>query len=263
MLSLAEYVAYSKQVEQLGISTESKIADQLKGGVTDTEARALAKGYGADYWAEYTKLFDEAMEEVADNALSHYAEQLGVDVPDGLKDKIIQKQFSDKYYGATLEKRLVYNLTLLQKRIDLAGRIDAKHLTTTYSQYPMFGSQTVTDKRLLLGTMVKIENDAAKEMAGQGDIPFLRWTLSHRHAQTDICDDLASNIDKSVVAWISEKGLKIDPKGLYFAKDLPEPPHPNCQCEFGMVREREELKPGRLERAVDKVKRLLRKISGR
>lgn len=263
MLGLAEYVAASAQLSQYGLKAEETMQRALDYNLSKEKMIGLAKSVASDYYAQYQELLHDTMKEVAENAVQHYADQLGMEVPEELVDKVVKQQFKNKYYGSNLDQRLKYNHYVLQKRVDMAGRMDPKHLTTTYSQYPMFGSQTVTDQRVLLGTLSKIENDVAKEMAQRSDTPFIRWTLSHRHSVQDICDELAGNVDTDVSRYLAEKGIKISPKGLYFPNKLPDPPHPNCQCEYGMVRDTREIKPGRLERALRTVRKLLRKIQKR
>lgn len=263
MLGLAEYVTASKEVERYGREIESTVKKLVESNTPKDKIVSYAHAAAASYQTQFEELIDDTMREVASNAVKHYAEQLGVEASDDLIESVVRRQYKEKYYGATLTKRLGYNFRLLEKRIDLAGQIDPKHLSTTYSSYPMFGSQTVTDTRLLLGTLAKIENDVAREMAEKTEVPFLRWTLSHKHKQTDICDDLANNVDKAIVTYLQNRNLRVSPKGLYFAKELPQPPHPNCQCEYGMVRATQEFEPGRLERAVNRVRKLLRRLTKR
>ncbi len=51
-----------------------------------------------------------------------------------------------------------------------------------------------------------------------------------------------------------------NPKGLYFVDDLPLPPHPNCQCEYGMVVKGKTQITTKIKRTLRKVQNILNRI---
>lgn len=255
MLSLAEYIAAKSELTALVTKIEKDFVAQFPEQPSADAAKyaaSLASKYKTDFWA----LLGKSMGEVAQNAYDHYQKKTGILLDPDIVDKIIEAQFEDEYYGATLAQRLAYNEQLLHRRLSQSAA--AKQLHTVYTG-PQFGSQLATDQRLLLGTLVKVEQDVAREYAGETDHKLIQWALSHKHAKPDACDDLATNIDRRVVEYIQEHDLKIDPKGVYFVDDLPVPPHPNCQCEYGIVTDRIH-KPGVIERTIHNAAKILRRI---
>lgn len=259
MLTLAEYVAARAQLARIAQTIEETYTTQAE-GKTKKEKLQLARDLAETYKGQVNHVIGTNIALTAQKSVDHYEKLLDIQHPDAaVADKIIDAQFEDKYYGATLTQRLTFNEQLLRRRITQSGA--AGVLDSVYTG-PKFGSQLATDQRLLLGTVAKIEQDVAKEFATLTEHQLMRWTLSHRHKQPDDCDALANNVDRRVEQYLREKNLDMDPRGLYFVDDLPVPPHPNCQCEYGVVGDT-KVHHSSLDRAVHEVKKILRRLWGK
>lgn len=259
MLTLAEYVAARAQLERLAVRTRDTTVEHIEGLSKDDAIIAAAK-MGKAYYKDYNLLLVASMRETAYQSAKHYHKRTTIELEDFEIEGVVRRQLTEKYYGATLIDRLKYNQQLLLRRITTAGQQDVKNIPLVYFSPIGGGAQFSTDRMLLLGTLAKIEQDIAREVASKTEHKLVRWALSHRHKQPDVCDALATTVDKRVVAYINEHNLKMNPKGLFFIDDLPVPPHPNCQCEYGIVRGSEYIKPGTVERSLDRMRKLVRKI---
>lgn len=261
MLGLAEYIAARTDLRRYANWAEDQVTKLMPENPTSDQAAAIGLQVARQYRNVQRATLATAMQDVTRNALEHYQKRTGIVIHDELiNDKIMQAQYDDRYYGATLTQRLRYNDQLLARRINKAADLDPKFVSDVWTKSVPHGSQYSTDRMLLLSTVAKIEQDVAREYAARTEHKLVRWSLSHRHRQTDICDDLANGVDRAVVAYLNEHNLQHSPKGLYFVDDLPVPPHPNCQCEYGIIRGSEYIKPGQVDRALDRVRRLLRKL---
>lgn len=258
MLALAEYVAQGAELQTLGTQYDTAIKTYLNGKDREKLTPGEIKEFVKQYTDEYRAFIQASMTEVAETAIGHYEDQLGVKFDEHFPTDVVSDVFSERYYGATLDERLVVQARQLERRLAQANTLSMATQTFTNPSYG--GSQTVADRRLLLGMLAKIENEAARQVAHRSDIKLIRWTTSHRHKQPDICDDLASAIDKRVVAYLNENNFKEDPKGLYFVDDLAEPPHPNCQCEYSMVIPNVKRTETLVKRAANKVRSILKRI---
>lgn len=263
MLGLAEYRAASADLLQQAQRTEQDIQAKISNDASASQAKSIAWSEMRKYANYNRQVLDQAMKDVAHNAVQHYANLLGVEADPELEDQLAQKQYTDKYYGLSLNQRLLYNERRLQGRITKSVYVNPKHAGDVLTKSFPFGAHYSVDKRTLLGTLVKVENDAARAMAVKANVPLIRWTMSHQHSQPDECDTLAGNIDKRVVDYLSQNDLDIDPAGVYFVEDLPHPPHPNCQCEYAMVTSQGEEHKGTIQRAFNTVLSVLRRLRQR
>lgn len=267
MLSLAEFRALDAELRTTASKIEEKVRNAIQASQgSDRLAKAEAY-YRTEYVAERNRIIYNGLLEAAINAARHHADSLGLDLSnqeiEGFAKEIVDRQYKRQYYGATLAARLKISDKQLGRRIVrtyFTGMEKGEKLDTVLTKSVPFGAQIHVDRRILLGQIQKVENDIAKEIADKYKIPFIRWTLSHRHTVQDVCDDLANYVDPQVVAQIETLNLDIDPKGLYFAKDLPQPPHPNCQCEFVLVTREGARTASVVKRAARRVRRLLRRL---
>lgn len=260
MLGLAEYIVLKGEFLQLGKDIEAQVASKIA-GKDKTDALEQTYSIGRTYIRKRDEMIKSGLLEIARNALNHYGEQVSPDEPlEQFAESIVNAHYKDDYYGANLQQRLAVSNKQLTRRMINTANLDHNLLDQTFTQTYPHGAQVPVDQRIFLGYAAKTENDIAQFVAKKVDIPFIRWTLSHRHKQEDACDDLATAVDKNVVAYIDENQLTIDPKGLYFANQLPRPPHPNCQCEYGLTSTSGTQTRNKVKRTVQKVKSLLRRL---
>lgn len=263
MLGLAEYVVISQEILRLGQEAEANVANQLTPGMTKQKAISITKDEMLAYYDNYQTALENGLEEIANNAVGYYSDQAEVDVPEGLANKLVKSAYGEKYYGATLLQRLVVNKKRLERNITRSAQVSQEALTKVITDPIPFGSQYHVDKRVLLATAAKLEQDTAKEFARKEQHPLINWKTSSFHAKPDVCDDLANAVDKTVVSYIKSNKLDIDPRGVYFQDKLPLPPHPNCQCEYGLVREAKSTSKGAVKRTVSTIRNLLRRFKGK
>lgn len=262
MLSLAEYKAQSAELHQLGLRYENEITDAVK-NTTKLQALKATNKILKSYQSDYEKLLERSLLETADNASSYYAAKLGIDLPEKFNEKLVKKQYTQRYFGLTLGVRLAFNFRKLQQKAQKSAAVKPEHLGNLFTSSFPFGAHYNVDRRLLQAQSVKLEQDIAKEIATIDGLQLLRWKLSPYHTGNDICDELAGNIDKSVVNYLERNKLGLDPKGLYFVDKLPNLPHPNCQCEFGMVKSARDIPTSRANRVLSKVQSIIARIRSR
>lgn len=271
MLGLAEYITLKRELQRLGREYDDKIADAIRGEPKQS-AIGITQGLAQQYRRRFRLLLDQGLREVGDTAVRHYAKELGSTYTDNeikaLVDVIVKQQYMRKYYGATLNARLAVGDKRLQRVVVQTGQIVDKDgfphkLPGLFTESVPFGAQINVDARLLLGTAVKIEQDVAKEMASKAQMPFIRWVLSGRHSTPDACDWYANNTDDHVVAYLQQHNIDQDTRGLFFAEELPSPPHPNCRCEYELVSSTSVAKTGPVKRAINKLRNLVRRLRAR
>lgn len=260
MLGLAEYVAVSASLKDLAQSIEQKTTVQLSDVQNKQTAIAITRQLADEYQDEYEKLLYDGLLEVADTTATYHTKRLGSSLnPVEIAKKVLGLQLGEDYFGLSLAKRLFINHRRLVRNINNSAQVGIDKLSDVYTKTVPFGSQYNIDRRVLLGYMVKVEQEVAKEIARQEGRALIRWTLSHRHRQTDICDDIATNIDPKVVEYLRENNIDADPRGLYFVDDLPNPPHPNCQCEHHIFAP-DVGKPTRIRRTAQKLRNIVRRL---
>lgn len=263
MLGLAEYVAMSAELLKVAKGHQADITRKLDPEMAKMEAIKMARIHAGAYQDDFETLLKGSLTEVGENAAVYYEGKTGIELANraSFVKKLVETNWKERYYGATIAQRLLLNRNRLDRvtRQTASWGKDYKGLTQLLVDPVPYGSQFNIDKRLLLAQSVKIEQDTAKAFA---DGKLIRWSLSPRHKQECLCDDYARAIDKEVVNFIEQNSLKIDPKGLYTPSSLPRPPHPNCQCEFGIVTGESETR-GPVKRAIDKVRSLIKRIRGK
>lgn len=261
MLGLAEYRALAADLAALGRQVEQNTMDSISPDIPRAAAIKIAREAAEEYVEQYQELLERGMLEVGMNAAQYYSGKTGSSIDlDNLVTEVVSSQWEETYYGATLLGRLRVHKRQLQRRIAQSAMLSTEHLGNVYTKTFPYGSQIATDQRLMLSMLVKVEQDVAKEFAKQSDIPLIRWTLSRLHKIPCDCETLASAVNPAVVEYLKEHNLNIDPKGLYFADNYPQSPHPNCQCEHMLVTSRGEQTRGAAQRTFKRVINLLRRL---
>lgn len=263
MLNLAEYIAASAALYELARKSEKKIAARIQDSTTKQQAIKIANEEALSYYDDdYTGLLQNTVNTTAQNSANYYQNQLSI--PFNSTDvaaEVLAKQ-TERYFGLTLAERLIVNRRKLRRQIVQTAQVGKNKLPGVLTQPVPFGAHANTDKRLMLGMMVKAEQDTAKIVAQKTNIRFIRWVTSARHTQTDDCDTRANYVDEDVQNYLAAKSLDIDPTGLYFADELPLPPHPNCQCEYHLVTDDgEETSTAPKKRSTAFIKQFLQTLS--
>lgn len=264
MLGLPEYLAASAEVQQLGKKYDSLIGEALEGVENKAEAIRIAKAFIPRYRREYERVLKQSLYDVAWNAAEHYKNELGLERDSAaLAKRLVVDHFTEKYYGASLQQRLAVREKQLTRTVTQTAQVNIQSLSGLFTEKIPFGAQSFVDRRILQGAAVKIEQNAAREAAKDAEAPLIRWTLSPRHAIACDCEELASAVSDEVVTYLKANSLTLDPKGLYLAANLPNPPHPNCQCEYGIVTAEREHKPTNVQRVLKRVRSIIRRIRGK
>lgn len=266
MISQAEYLANSMALQDLGTNHKEQLQQELVGVKNLDDSIKVTQKRADLYHRDYEDLLASALADTGNTTADHYNRILNLGLSDDEKQEVVAaailKQPHEPYYGANLNQRLAHSRMENQRRIRASARVGATlatrqiNLTRIFVDPYPFGSQVSHDQRIMLGQCVKLEHDIALVMASKGGIDIVRWTLSHRHKQKDICDEYAEAIDPGVVAYLTTREIRIDPHGCYFAASVPDPPHPNCQCTLEMLRDGHFV-PNLVDRAVEKLRELL------
>lgn len=269
MITRPEYAANSQELLALAHRYEDEMASRLA-NVTDLQqAISIAHGVANRYHAAFEDLLSTALAQTGNAAVDHYDTLLGTQLSNAEKQEIVAQaimlQNEQRYYGATLGERLTGSRLMNAQRIQrssLVGKgIETRKLNLVrifLNPYP-FGAQVNVDRRILLSQSLKLEHDIALAVARRANVRIMKWNLSHRHKVKDVCDDYAEHVDKAVVKYLKDNGIKVDPKGLYFIQNVPLPPHPNCQCYLTMLHNG-RLTPTLGQRALNKLKELLGRL---
>ena len=269
MITKPEYVAGTKDLVVAAKALEAKMSQQLLATKTLIESIKVAQQTAAEYHAGFEDLLSTTLARVGNTAVDHYDDVLGTELTTRQKNQIVKeqilKQDREKYYGATLDQRLTgsrrMNAVRIRKSAHVGKSLDTKKLNLTrifLHSYP-FGAQVLLDQRIMLGQSLKLEHMIGLAVAKKAGVEIVKWSLSERHPKRDICDDYAESVDKAVVKWLKKKDVDISPQGLYFIDDVPEPPHPNCQCYLRMLKDK-DLSPTIADRAWKWLKDLLGRL---
>lgn len=269
MITAAEYFVHVDELRRLAEIRSRDIANKTADVKTASELIEKGKESSLAYSEDAENLMLRQLRDSGNEAFEHYKEVTGLDITeqdkDLILDNLINKQLDEHYYGKNWWQRLKlgrkileYNIvksaavgkTIEQRRDHVIGVLD--------KAYP-FGAHINNDKRLLLSEVVRLEQKIAQEFANLAGLSLIQWTLSRNHAKPDMCDDLATYTSKSVVKYIEENNLKISPRGIYFADELPPLPHPNCQCNFVLV-EAQPSTHGIFKRTARRLSNLVRRL---
>lgn len=264
MLGLAELTVGLRDLHDAAKRSDNKTAAEMP-FKNRQEALRVAQLNADIYYENYRyTVLPSTLLDVADNSMEYYSKQLGVDVDDFDESvrEIVTRQFTDKYYGKTLDERLDANAKRLARNIIRTAAVGQgfEHLAGILTDRIPFGAQFDLDKRMMLATAVKVEQDVARYMAEKVGAQLVKWNVSPYHKVTDICDDYATYSDKAVVRYIEDNNLDISPKGVYFINQLPHPPHPNCMCEYGIITGRSEPARGIVRRSKDKLAAIINRL---
>lgn len=264
MITLPEYAAVSGQIMALGKQADELVASSID-SLTTAQAIDFTKNVAKSYQSDLEDIVNDGLMEAADAVFDEYEHKTGQALSRKAIKTLVATSAAEKFYGATLNQRYKTNYKRLQHNIERSAAVKKEHLSKVFTEPYPFGAQTNIDKRVLQAQMIKLEQDIALYHAKELDLPLIRWTLAGKHGQPDICDDLAAAVSHSVVEFLSENELDINPKGLYFREDLPRPPHPNCQCEYALVsfKGKEPERRSGVRRSIAKLRSLIKRISSK
>lgn len=252
MISEPEYNATVADIKQLGAVYDQLMQDDLP-DLDKNDAIKAAKVLATGYYKDVDDTIQSGLFEVAANAADAYE-------LDELPESLVKAALAERYFGLSYKTRMIANYVRLKRKIDKTAAVGTGHLGGIYTQPFPNGAQVNTDATTFRGYVIKVEQDVAKKAADAHDFPLVKWTLAENHAKTCMCDELASMVNKEVVEYLKENQLDIDPKGLFFVKDLPRPPHPNCRCNFELAGKGGSPRKGVAQRSADRVRNLIRRI---
>lgn len=258
MFSLPEYRATAADIKTLGQTFD----DQMRNALPDLDQKSaikLARDMANDYYEEVDTVIQEGLTEVGVNV----AGALDLDTDEQYVEDIVKLSLAQKYFGLTYRARQTVNRVRLMRKITQTAAGGKDKLAGIYTERYPYGAQVNTDIRTFQGYTIKLEQDLVKEAATKQDVPFVQWRLSPKHAKECMCDVLANNIDKEVQEFVIEHNLDLELEGLYFRDKLPRPPHPNCQCDFGLVEAQGAKRLGKVKRTARKIRNLVRRISSK
>ena len=162
-----------------------------------------------------------------------------------LQNSVIQN-LQKKFKGATFDQRMKVSQRLAKNRLKsevLASQDkrlgeSAKNRVTGFltdrrenGRSLVGGSNFKYNERILVSEYNRAKQETMKEVLAEYEM-LARWTLSADHKLYDICDILATETGVKAERFIRENGLDIEMEGVYEPSELPEYPHPYCQCDI-------------------------------
>lgn len=245
MISKGEHAAAHVDLSELANQYSVKTEEALKGLDTDLASLRAAKNLADEYHAKAKNLTLESLHTIGLNTASHYNKVLELHKDpaelDELVKNLISQQMSEPYHGANLADRLKMNRVQGMVRLTKSSKTGAdiitrhRNLVRYFAQPYPHGAQVSYDTRILTGQAVLLEHQIAKSLGVEASKDFVVWTLSGKHSKRDLCDELAEAVDKSVEKALQAADINIPSDGVYFLNQVPNPPHPNCQCTLRFI----------------------------
>lgn len=112
------------------------------------------------------------------------------------------------------------------------------------------GSNFKYNDRMIQSEMARIGQNTSKMFLEETGL-LGRWTLSANHKKRDVCDIHAESIGAKADELIKKYDLGIAPEGAYASDEIPEYPHPYCQCSIHPILSDYGMASLTLERALD------------
>ena len=168
-----------------------------------------------------------------------------------LRNQAIAKSLGT-FKGATLEKRLDVSKRLANKRLrqeitlsDTKKGVEESRIRSLAfmtdnretGRSLIGGSNYKYNERILVSEYNRAKQEASREIMKELGL-LGRWTLSSRHKIYDICDEFAERTGEQASKLLASLNISIfelDPRGVYTADELPDYPHPYCQCSIEPV----------------------------
>ena len=168
-----------------------------------------------------------------------------------LRNQAIAKSLGT-FKGATLEKRLDVSKRLANKRLrqEITLSDTKKGVEESRKRALAFmtdnretgrsligGSNYKYNERILVSEYNRAKQEASREIMKELGL-LGRWTLNSRHKIYDICDEFAEKTGEQaskLLASLNVSIFELDPRGVYTADELPDYPHPYCQCSIEPV----------------------------
>lgn len=155
----------------------------------------------------------------------------------------------DKFKGKTLDQRLRISKEKARRRLknELKNSTTKKGAKTSRQKALNFltdnregarslqgGSNYKYNERLLVSEFNRAKQDTMREVAKELGM-LTKWTLSPNHNIEDICDIHAESTGNIANEIIEKYKLSIFKDGVYAGEEIPEYPHPYCQCDINPV----------------------------
>lgn len=161
----------------------------------------------------------------------------------------VMKSSTGKFKGKTLGQRLTVSKNLANARIkkELQNSTTKENAEKSRNRAINFltdnreggrslqgGSNYKFEERILVAEMNRARQETTREIMSEFDL-LGRWVLSARHNIFDICDKFATETGRKAERLIRMYNLPIFQEGVYTNDEMPDYPHPFCQCEIDIV----------------------------
>lgn len=168
-----------------------------------------------------------------------------------LKKKIIA-DISKKYFGKTYKQRIKENIVKHQRKISKLVKVSLargvkkdkiisevkKQLTN--KKYGRGNSLFKSIDKILISESNRVGHISNKEYSKQAKIPLMKWHTSGHYASTkakygwgeEICQIYETSIQNDVGKMVHDGKIKVKGslEGVYLTENIPDYPHPNCEC---------------------------------
>lgn len=160
------------------------------------------------------------------------------------------KELQGEFKGATMDKRLEVSRKKINQRyrkeiprattekgLKNAKKDTYKYMTDSRETGRSLrgGSSFKYNERLLISEQERANQEATKKLAEMKDL-LMSWNLNPSHKIYDICDEHATTVGVEAQRYISKYEIQdVEMEGLYTSAEVPEYPHPYCQCMLDIV----------------------------
>lgn len=175
------------------------------------------------------------------------AETLAPEEIDRLKNKTMQKT-QEEFKGATASQRLHVSKRKMNKRMrsELRNATDPENVDDVRMDVKRYltddretgrslagGSAFKYNERIMIAEQERAKQQVSKDIAEEYDL-LIRWNLHPDHEIEDICDDHAEGVGTKADKMVNEIDEDMNKQGLYASDEVPEYPHPYCQCQLNV-----------------------------
>lgn len=236
-----------------------KTDETLNYGRVERSSQRLARNLTNAVKASIVQSTDKAIERTLERLNAQMVEVIGMPLSTEQKAQIatkVKKRQVGAFRGLTLSQRLKNSRDVVQKRMTQYARdgmireqqgvnkIRARSFINTPSSQGLIAGGSIVNRnsRLAISEVNRAEQNTVKAFLEENDLPG-RWELSGNHKKRDICDNFAEGTGEKAFKLFSKAQIQFPMQGVYLASEMPQYPHPYCEChiepifgqDFGMT----------------------------
>lgn len=225
-----------------------KTDETLNYARAENSSKKLAQNLTKDVKSSISQSTDNKIEQTIDKLDKEMKNTLGVGLTNSQKASMMSKAkgtVTGKFKGLTLSQRLKNSQDIVQQRMTQyakqgmikgqqgVNKFNALRFINTPSSQGLISGGSIINRnsRLAISEINRAEQNTT--IAFLDELNLLgRWTLGSNHKKYDICDIHAQNTGEQAQKLLEETRLQINAQGVYTAKEMPQYPHPYCECHI-------------------------------